>query len=125
MINSSHSYVDIAVTHTAAAQAGAVKTGWLITRRRCPTGTDGQAGKTSAPTAPPDDRIFLQIANGQWGPTSAATWFPTESSARVYLEDFQPRYSETLELTHLSENTPPPAFSWNRLPTTPRACRWQ
>ena len=38
-----------------------------------------------------DQPLFLQIANGHWGPASAATWFPTPSSAEAYLPDFEHR----------------------------------
>lgn len=41
---------------------------------------------------------YLQIATGQWGSADSATWFPTESSALFYLEDFQHRNSEPLSV---------------------------
>ncbi|OYP37052.1 hypothetical protein CGZ80_06805 [Rhodopirellula sp. MGV] len=62
------------------------KTGWLISRMR--PRTEWQSSEQSASIIE-----YLQIATGQWGPAEIATWFPTESSANVYREDFQVRSS--------------------------------
>ena len=73
------------------------KSGWLIARR-APTqvGPPEQAQRER-----PGSLRFLQLATGQWVPSSCATWFPSPGSAMAYVSDFDAKSRRQTVIVYL------------------------
>lgn len=79
------------------SDAAQTKSGWLIARRAfTQAGTPEQAQPERSSSL-----RFLQLATGQWGPSSCATWFPSPGSAMAYVSDFDAKSRRQTVIVYL------------------------